>query len=244
MRQRCFIFGLLCATIFLSGCGTINNTTRGGLIGGGSGAVLGATIGGLTGHGKGAAIGAVIGSAIGTGTGVLIGKKMDKAAKQAECIEGAKVEQITDSVSGLKTVRVTFDSGILFITRKSNLNTTAQASLSKFANLVLLKNPDMDVIIKGYTDNQGWINCSKEESRKKNVELSQMRAQSVTSYLIDCGISTSQIKEVYGFGESNPIASNDTEIGRQQNRRVEVYMIASEKMILEAKNKYHNNNIQ
>ncbi len=70
-----------------------------------------------------------------------------------------------------------------------------------------------------------------------------MRVQSVTSYLIDCGISTSQIKEVYGFGESNPIVSNETEIGRQQNRRVEVYIIANEKMILEAKNKYHNNNI-
>ena len=76
----------------------MTNTAKGGMIGGGSGAALGAIIGGVVGHGKGAAIGAAVGAAVGTGAGVLIGKKMDKAAAQAEQIEGAQVEQVTDTV--------------------------------------------------------------------------------------------------------------------------------------------------
>ena len=74
----------------------MSNTAKGGLIGGGGGAALGALVGGLAGKGKGAAIGAAVGAAVGTGAGVLIGKKMDKAAQQAQQIEGAEVEQVTD----------------------------------------------------------------------------------------------------------------------------------------------------
>lgn len=227
--------------MLLSSCGSIgnmSNTAKGGIIGGGSGAVLGATIGGIAGRGKGAAIGAAVGTVVGTGAGVLIGKKKDKinkqmaqAAQQAEQVSGAKVEQITDTVSGLQTVRVTFDSGILFVTGKSDLSNSAKASLSQFANKVLIANPDMDVIIKGYTDNQGWRNCSKEESMQKNKELSQMRAQSVSSYLMECGTSSSQIKQVEGLGEQSPVGDNSTSEGRRENRRVEVYIYASEKMI-------------
>ena len=105
---------LLSACLVFSGCG-MTNTAKGGMIGAGSGAALGALIGGIAGHGKGAAIGAAVGAAVGTGAGVLIGKKMDKAAAQAEQIEGAQVEQVTDN-NGLQAVKVTFDSGILFNT--------------------------------------------------------------------------------------------------------------------------------
>ena len=106
---------LLSGCLVLSGCG-MSNTGKGGLIGAGSGAALGAVLGGVFGHGKGAAIGAAVGGAVGAGAGVLIGKKMDKAAAEAEKIEGAEVEQITDN-NGLQAVKVTFDSGILFSTR-------------------------------------------------------------------------------------------------------------------------------
>ena len=74
MRINKLFIGLLCPLILFSACGTMgnmNNTTKGGLIGGGSGALLGATIGGLVGHGKGAAIGAAVGTVVGTGTGDL-----------------------------------------------------------------------------------------------------------------------------------------------------------------------------
>lgn len=232
MKTTKFTALLLCITMILSGCG-MNNTAKGGLIGGGGGAALGALIGGLAGKGKGAAIGAAIGTAVGAGAGVLIGKKMDKAAAEAAAIEGAQVEQVTDN-NGLQAVKVTFDSGILFNTGASNLSASAQSSLSKFANNVLKQNANMDVEIFGYTDNQGWRNSTPEQSKQKNIDLSQQRAQSVSSYLLSCGVPTTQVKSVTGMGEDNPIADNSTATGREQNRRVEVYMYASQAMIQEA----------
>ena len=223
----------LCFALILSGCASMNNTTKGGLLGGGGGAALGAVLGGIIGKGKGAAIGAGIGAAVGAGAGVLIGKKMDKAAAQAAAIEGAQVEQVTDQ-NGLQAVKVTFDSGILFGTGAATLSSSAKASLSKFDNDVLKQNADMDVDIFGYTDNQGWKNSTAEQSKQKNLDLSQERAQSVCSYLMSCGITSAQIKGVQGMGEENPVADNSTAAGRQENRRVEVYMYASQEMIQQA----------
>ena len=102
---------LLSGAILLGSCSTMNNTAKGGVIGGGSGAAAGAIIGGLIGKGKGAAIGAAVGAAVGTGAGVAIGHKMDKKAAEAAKIEGAQVEKVTDT-NGLAAVKVTFESGI------------------------------------------------------------------------------------------------------------------------------------
>ncbi|MBO5251898.1 MAG: OmpA family protein [Bacteroidaceae bacterium] len=231
-KTKCMAI-LLCITMVLSGCSTMNNTTKGGLLGGGGGAALGAIIGGIAGKGKGAAIGAGIGAAVGAGAGVLIGKKMDKAAAEAAAIEGAQVEQVTD-VNGLQAVKVTFDSGILFNSGASALSASAKSALSKFANNVLKQNTEMDVDIYGYTDNQGWKNATAEQSKQKNIDLSQERAQSVSSYLLSCGVASSQIKGVEGKGEADPVADNSTAAGRQENRRVEVYMYASSEMIQQA----------
>ena len=233
MRKTKLTAILLCVTLILSGCASMNNTTKGGLLGGGGGAALGAVVGGLIGKGKGAAIGAGIGAAVGAGAGVLIGKKMDKAAAEAAAIEGAQVEQITDN-NGLQAVKVTFDSGILFGTGAAALSSEAKASLSKFANNVLKQNPEMDVDIYGYTDNQGWRNSTAEQSKQKNLNLSQERAQSVSTYLLSCGVAGGQIQKVEGLGEENPVADNATAAGRQENRRVEVYMYASPEMIQQA----------
>ena len=237
MKKTKFMALLLCVSLVLSGCASMNNTTKGGLIGGGGGTALGTLIGGAVSSKKdktkGRIIGAVIGAAIGTGTGVLIGNKMDKAAKQAAAIEGAQVEQVTDQ-NGLQAVKVTFDSGILFGTGAATLSSSAKASLSKFANNVLKQNPEMDVDIYGYTDNQGWKNSTAEQSRLKNLDLSQERAQSVSSYLMACGITSAQVKGVQGLGEDYPVADNSTAAGRQENRRVEVYMYASPEMIQQA----------
>mgnify|MGYP000438216680 CR=1 FL=1 len=130
MKKTKFIAFLLSATLVFSGCGNMNNTTKGGLIGGGGGAALGAIIGGIAGHGKGAAIGAAVGAAVGTGAGVLIGKKMDKAAAEAAQIQGAQVEQVTDN-NGLQAVKVTFDSGILFKHRKCFPKSSSQISIEQ-----------------------------------------------------------------------------------------------------------------
>ena len=112
------IIGLMVALLIVPGCGNMNQTTKGGLMGGGAGAAVGAGIGALIGKGKGAAIGAAIGSAVGAGAGVLIGRKMDKKAEQLEKeLENAKVETVTD-VNGLEAIKITFESGLLFKTGK------------------------------------------------------------------------------------------------------------------------------
>ena len=207
----------------------MSNTGKGALIGAGGGAGLGAIVGAIAGN---TAIGAVIGGAVGAGAGALIGKKMDKAKKEAEAVQNAQVEAVTDA-NGLEAVKVTFDSGILFATGKADLSSTAKTSLFQFAN-VLKSNADCDVAVQGYTDNAGWKNSTAEQSQQKNLELSQQRAQSVTNYLLSQGVSPTQIRSTMGYGESNPVADNSTAAGKAQNRRVEVYMYASQKMIQEA----------
>ena len=213
----------LCAGLVMMGC---NNMGKGAAIGAGGGALLGAIVGKIAGN---TAIGAAIGGAVGAGAGAIIGKKMDKAKAEAEAVQNAQVESVTDA-NGLQAVKVTFDSGILFTTGSSTLSSTAKNSLTQFSN-VLKNNADCDVAIQGYTDNAGWKNSTAEQSAQKNLNLSQQRAQAVTNYLTSIGVSPSQIRSTMGYGESNPVADNSTAAGKAQNRRVEVYMYASQAMI-------------
>jgi outer membrane protein OmpA-like peptidoglycan-associated protein len=229
MKKQTFGVLFLSGALLFSSC-NMNSTGKGSLIGAGGGAALGALIGKFAGN---TGIGAAIGGAVGAGAGALIGHKMDKAKAEAEKVANAKVESVKDA-NGLDAVKVTFDSGILFTTGSSSLSNVASTSLSKFAKTVLLQNTDMDVAIQGYTDNQGWKGCTTEQSQQKNTDLSLQRAQSVENYLRSCGVTSSQIKSTQGFGESNPVASNDTQSGKQQNRRVEVYLYASQAMINQA----------
>ena len=210
----------LCAMLVLAGC-NMSNTAKGTAIGAGGGAAIGAVIGAIAGN---TAVGAAIGTAVGAGTGAIIGHKMDKAKKEAEAVKNAQVETITDA-NGLEAIKVTFDSGILFATNKAELNAASKASLTQFAG-VLKENKDMDIAIYGHTDNTG--------SDAVNNPLSKNRAQSVSNYLKQQGVSASQIKTIDGQGSKNPVADNSTAEGRKQNRRVEVYMYASEQMIKEA----------
>lgn len=220
MKKIKFLSVLLSASLVLGSCG-MSNTAKGGLIGAGSGAAVGAGVGAIFGKGKGAAIGAAVGTAVGATAGVLIGKKMDKAAEKAKAVEGAQVQDVTDA-NGLQAVKVTFDSGILFGFNSSTLSTNAKNSLKDFSQ-ILKENPDMDIAILGYTDNVG--------SADANQSVSNKRAQAVETYLKSMSVSANQFKEVVGRGWEDPVASNDTETGRAQNRRVEVYMYASEAMI-------------
>lgn len=216
---KCFA-AALCAALVFSGC-NMSNTAKGTAIGAGGGAALGAIIGHIAGN---TAVGAAIGGAVGAGAGAIIGHKMDKAKKEAEAVKNAQVEGIKDA-NGLDAVKVTFDSGILFATNKAELNSASKASLQQFAN-VLKENSDCDVAIIGHTDNTG--------SDAINNPLSVNRATSVSNYLKSLGVNHSQIKSVEGQGSTNPVADNSTAEGRKQNRRVEVYMYASQKMIKDA----------
>lgn len=229
----------LAAAMLLSACGSVgnlSNQTKGGVIGGTSGAAIGALLGNITApkHGNKTSrtlFGTAIGAAVGTGAGLLIGNKMDKAKAAAQAVQNATVETTTDA-NGYEAVKMTFDSGILFASGKADLTATAKSSLDQFANNVLIPYPDVDVAIQGHTDNTGFKGVTDPAvNAQKNQELSLQRAASVQTYLLTKGISASQIKYVEGYGQEYPVADNSTEYGKQQNRRVEVYLYPSESMI-------------
>lgn len=202
-------------------CGTKQGT--GSLIGAGGGAIIGGIVGKLAGN---TAVGAAIGGAVGAGAGAIIGHHMDKVAEQAKQIENAKVEKVEDA-NGLEAVKVTFDSGILFATGKADLNAASKNSLAQFSN-TLKNNNLLSVDIYGHTDSTG--------SDGVNIPLSNKRAESVANYLKSCGVAASQFKNIVGKGSSEPVADNTTAAGKQQNRRVEVYLYASKAMVDAANN--------
>ena len=214
---------LLSATMLLTGCATWNNTAKGGVIGAAGGAALGALIGKLAGN---TAVGAAVGTAVGTGAGVIIGKRMDKAAAAAAEIENARVETVKDT-NDLTAVKVTFNSGLMFDTNKYNLKRNAMSDLRDFSK-VLIEFNDADVAIFGHTDSTG--------TDAINDPLSVNRANAVADYLLSQGVAPTQIKSVIGKGSKEPVADNGTAVGRAENRRVEIYLYASEAMINAANN--------
>lgn len=195
----------------------------GTIIGSISGTALGGIVGKIAGN---TAVGAAIGGVVGAGAGALIGRHMDKVAEQARQVENAKVEEVTDK-NGFKAVKVTFDSGILFATNKADLNASSMNDLSKFSS-VLKNNADCHVDVYGHTDSTGNDGI--------NIPLSYKRAQSVQTYLLSCGVPASQFQKVEGKGSSAPVADNATADGRKLNRRVEVYLYASQTMLDAANN--------
>ena len=208
----------MCLAVIVS-CGTA--TKNGALIGTGAGAALGAIIGKIAGNtAVGAAIGGAIGAVAGGVAGTLIGKKMDKQAEELRQIAGAQVDTVTD-VNGFEGIKVTFDNGILFGFNSSTLGKDAKASLDKFATS-LLNNPQTDVQIYGHTDNVG--------TRAANEKVSNARATEVQNYLTKAGVPKARLTS-QGLAFDYPVASNDTEAGRAQNRRVEIYITANEDMI-------------
>ena len=219
-----FILLAACATMVLTSCGPWSNLAKGTAIGGGSGAAVGAGVGALIGKdAKSAAIGAAIGSIVGAGAGAIIGDRMDKKAEELAALEGATVETVTD-VNNLTSVKVTFDNGILFAFNKSDLSDAAKKSLKEFATK-MADMPETDITIWGHTDNIG--------TAEANASVSQKRANAVKSFLEAQGIAADRML-AEGKSYDMPVASNDTDEGRAQNRRVEVYITANADMIAEA----------
>ncbi|MBO4268799.1 MAG: OmpA family protein [Bacteroidaceae bacterium] len=217
---------ILSATLIFSvaGCSSWSKTANGGLIGGGAGAAIGAGIGVLLGgDAESAAIGAALGAGVGGGAGAIIGNRMDKKAEELAALEAAKVEKIED-VNGLEGLRVTFDSGILFGFNSSNLSDESKETLSKFVE-TMKDMEQTDITIYGHTDNVG--------TAQANERVSARRADAVADYLKKCGMSKDRII-TKGMSFNMPVASNDTEEGRAQNRRVEIYITANQEMMKEA----------
>ncbi|MDD4923146.1 MAG: OmpA family protein [Bacteroidales bacterium] len=214
---RLLVVGLLSLSLVFSGCKSWSNALKGGTIGTLAGAAVGAGVGKLLGN---TAVGAIAGAAVGGTTGTLIGKKMDKQAAELESKLGqnAAVERIGEGI------KVTFESGILFNTGKADLSASSKTALTKFSQ-TLIDYPDTDVMIYGHTDNTG--------SDAINQPLSENRASAVKSFLVSQGVDGKRIT-TQGMGSSSPVASNDTEAGRTQNRRVEVAITANEVMLKKA----------
>jgi outer membrane protein OmpA-like peptidoglycan-associated protein len=193
-----------------TGCGYFNKTAKGGAIGAAAGGAVGAVIGSNNGStAKGAIIGAVAGGTI----GAIIGQRMDRqAAELAAEIPNAKVERVGEGVL------VTFDSGLLFDFDSDVVRGASGDNLTELANS-LKKYAESDVLIVGHTDAVG--------TDSYNQSLSERRAESAARYLSSQGVDRSRV-DTEGMGEVEPVATNDTDTGRSQNRRVEVAIFASE----------------
>ena len=196
----------------------MNKTQKGGVIGASTGAVIGAIVGNKSNN---TAIGAILGAAVGGAVGVVIGNKMDKQAKKMEDELGktATVERVGEGI------KLTFNSQLLFDYGKTDLKESNKADLQKFSNTLKEYN-NTDLVIVGHTDNVG--------SESFNQTLSEKRAAAVSNYLSSLGISYNRLR-TEGKGELQPVASNDSEGDRTQNRRVEIAIFANEKMKEEAK---------
>ncbi len=192
----------------LHGCATKAQT--GAAVGAGGGAVVGGVIGKVAGS---TAKGAIIGAVVGGTAGALIGARMDRQAKELQQnIPGATVERVGEGI------QVTFASGLLYDFDAAVVKTEAQSNLRALAGS-LDKYPDTDLVIIGHTDQVG--------SASYNQALSERRAEAASRYLISQGVSSGRIA-TRGLGESEPVASNETEAGRAGNRRVEVAIFANE----------------
>ena len=174
---------------------------------------------------KGAAIGAAVGAAagifvgdgeldeilgtaaVGAGLGAGVGLYMDKQQQALEEIEQVDVERIDE-----ETLRVNFDSDILFAVDSAVLSSQSMASLDEFAQ-VMRTYPKTAILVQGYTDSTG--------SEQYNLQLSQRRANAVQNHLALRQVEQSRM-EAIGYGEGYPVADNASPQGRELNRRVSI----------------------
>jgi outer membrane protein OmpA-like peptidoglycan-associated protein len=204
------LIGLLMMSLL--GCASMTKSQKGAIIGSSAGAVVGGIIGKQSDN---TAEGAILGAVVGGIAGGIIGNYMDKQAAEMERdIEGAKIERVGEGI------KVTFESGILFDVDSAALRPAAQENLKKLAS-ILQKYDDTEILIEGHTDATG--------PEEYNQTLSERRANSVNNYLTGMGVQKIRLTTV-GYGEMQPVDTNDTPEGRQANRRVEVAIWANEEL--------------
>jgi outer membrane protein OmpA-like peptidoglycan-associated protein len=208
--RKALLAAMVLGSLGLSACASMSNKERGAVIGAGTGAAVGGVIGNNTGS---TARGAIIGAVIGGAAGAIIGHQMDQQAKEIDqSVPGAKVERVGEGI------QITFESGLLFDFDSDRIRSDAAANLNELARS-LNKFPNSDLLIVGHTDSRG--------DDAYNMNLSQRRASSAAAYLQSQGVPVNRLR-TSGRGESEPVATNDTEAGMQQNRRVEIAIYASE----------------
>ena len=209
---------LLIGASLLAGCASTEPGQEGSSykntgIGAGVGAVAGGLLGAVLDkhhRGTGALIGAAAGGAVGGGTGYLFDrqqKAFDDALATEQRQNQVKVQRVRDDL-----LKITLQNQVLFAFNKADIQPSFDPILTKLAD-VLKKYDQSDATVVGYTNSVG--------SEAYNKELSLRRAQAVVADLVAKGVPASRLR-ADGMGEASPVASNDTEAGRQLNRRVEI----------------------
>lgn len=206
---------ILAAVALLGACTTVNPYTGeaqtskavwGTALGTAAGAATGALV--TKNHTTGAIVGGLAGAALGGGVGYYLDTQ-EAELRQELASTGVSVIRDSDSI------RLVMPGNITFKTDSADINAGFYATLNSVAK-VLNKYSNSTVMVLGYTDSTG--------SAEYNQSLSQSRANAVAAYLQGQGVKASRF-EIMGMGSSNPIASNATAEGRQQNRRVEIRII-------------------
>jgi outer membrane protein OmpA-like peptidoglycan-associated protein len=187
-----------------AGCETPRQTET--AIGTGAGAATGAVIGAMAGGGRGAAIGAGVGGGLGAAAGYNWGAIKDKLGIATK---GSGV-QVSEQQDG--ALKVNVPGSVSFASGSASIEPKLHPTLDKVA-ATLNEYAQTSVTVVGYTDSVGSAEANRERSRR--------RAAAVADYLGQHGVSPSRMS-VDSRGEEEPIASNDTEAGRAQNRRVEM----------------------
>ncbi len=203
--------GILLASLMVGGCAEMSKTTKGSAIGAGAGAAVGAGLGQLIGGDTTSTlIGAGAGAVAGGLSGGLIGNYMDKqeAAMRKQLAES---EAISVQRQG-NNLALNFKSDLVFDTGSAEVKGASSADLQQVAK-IMNEYPQTRVMVAGHTDSVG--------SNESNQRLSERRANAVKNLLVHNGVSSDRIV-AQGYGETQPIASNDTAAGRQQNRRVKI----------------------
>jgi outer membrane protein OmpA-like peptidoglycan-associated protein len=200
--------------LILAGCAapeTQTKTQKGAVYGAAGGAAAGAIAGQVIGRDtKGTLIGAAIGAAVGGLGGAGVGRMMDNQERDMrEALAKSEAAAVTREGNLLA---VTFKGDVTFDTNSTVVRPGLYSELNRVAG-VLSQYPQTLVRVEGHTDSVG--------TNEYNQDLSVRRAMAVKNLLVQRGIADSRIDSV-GYGETMPVATNETETGRQRNRRVEI----------------------
>jgi outer membrane protein OmpA-like peptidoglycan-associated protein len=209
--KKLTLIGIVGALV-LSGCAAPQTKTgKGATYGAAGGAVAGAVLGQAIGRNtEGTLIGAAAGAAIGAAAGAGVGQMMDK--QEAE---------MRDALAASEAAAVRREGNLLAITLKGDVSFDLDSDvvrpglyneLDRIAQ-VMINYPQTAILVEGHTDSTG--------SETYNQKLSERRANSVKSLLVQRGVPADRI-DILGYGESQPVATNATAEGRQMNRRVEI----------------------
>lgn len=203
---------VLAAAVAAVGCAAPQTKTgKGAMYGTAGGAAAGALAGQLIGKDtKGTLIGAALGAAIGGLAGAGVGNYMDKQeADFRQALGGSEAAQVTREGDLLA---ITLKGDVTFDTNSTVVRPGLYNEIDRIAQ-VMVQYPETQIVVQGHTDSSG--------SDEYNQRLSERRAETVKNLILQRGVDSSRITSM-GYGESMPVASNNTPEGRQMNRRVEI----------------------